>query len=569
MEVIYMKSIRVKILLPVIIMLTFFMIFMGGQIVQTKDNLNQIKIMNDKYYATLSSSKDLKLAVVQVQQFLTDISATRAEDGLDDGYEEAEQHALHVEEIVAQLVSINPEHEELLTKINRDFDSYYEVGKKMAAAYIKDGPKKGNLLMGDFDMEAEMINNEVDAYVIQAQEGIVNSINGIEKLIQRSIILSILSIIFYLGISILTWLFATKSIYNPINTLIKRFNELSSSGGDLTTKVEIKTGDELELLAGGINQFISNIREIVVEVKNTGENVGHSAGSLNISINENQKVLDDINKSIENIASGASEQSQDINEVSDKIQEISSSISENEKKISGINSSAGKTRTLINGGLEAVNNQNIKTNENMKAFQKVSKEVSGLAREIEEVENILSTITSISDQTNLLALNATIEAARAGEHGRGFSVVAMEVKKLSEESAIATEGIAQILQNIDRGAKESIVGINHANIISEEQKIAVDSTSNIFRDMTSEIETMIVGIEEINKSFKAIGNSTKNISDKTQDISSVSEENSAISQEVSASSEEQNAAMQGMVGAAKELDQLSIKLGEVISNFKM
>ena len=125
-----MKSIRGKILLPVIIMLTFFMIFMGGQILQTRDNLNQMKTMNDKYYASLSNSKDLKLAVVQVQQFLTDISATRAEDGLDDGYEEAQEHALHVGEIVEQLIAINPEHREELTIIRQDFDSYYEVGKK-------------------------------------------------------------------------------------------------------------------------------------------------------------------------------------------------------------------------------------------------------------------------------------------------------------------------------------------------------------------------------------------------------------------------------------------------------
>ena len=564
-----MKSIRGKILLPVIIMLTFFMIFMGGQIIQTRDNLDQMKIMNDKYYATLSNSKDLKLAVVQVQQFLTDISATRAEDGLDDGYEEAEEYALHVEEIVGQLISINPEHTEELTIIKRDFDSYYEVGKDMATAYINGGTTQGNILMADFDEEAIRINNEVDSYEIQAQEGIENSIRGIEKLIQRSIIFSIFSIIIYLGISILTWLYATKNIYNPINTLIKRFNELSSAGGDLTKKVEINTGDELELLAEGINKFISNIRDIVLQVKDTGENVGHSVGSLNVSINDNQQVIEEISKSIESIAYGASDQYRDIYEIADKIQGISSSISENEKKISHINSSAGKTRQLIDSGLEAVNNQGIKTNENMEAFQKVNTEVSGLARDIEEVENILSTITSISEQTNLLALNANIEAARAGEHGRGFSVVAMEVRELSEESAKATEGIAQILRNIDRGAKESIAGINHANIIAEEQKSAVDSTSNIFKDMAREIGTMIAGIEEINESFKVIGDSTKNISDKTQGISAISEENSAISQEVSASSEEQNAAIEEMAEAAEKLDQLSIKLTEVISSFSI
>ncbi|MBU3204982.1 hypothetical protein [Clostridium algidicarnis] len=85
--------------------------------------------------------------------------------------------------------------------------------------------------------------------------------------------------------------------------------------------------------------------------------------------------------------------------------------------------------------------------------------------------------------------------------------------------ATAAEGIIHIVQNIDREDKESIAGINQVNIISEEQRSDADSTSNIVKDMAVEIETMIVGIEEINKLFKVIGDGSKNISDKIQDIS--------------------------------------------------
>lgn len=564
-----MKSIRIKILFPVIIMLVAFAGFMGGQIIKTTGNLEQIQTMNDKYYATSSGAKDLKLSVVQVQQFLTDISATRAAKGFDDGFDEAEEQALKFKDTIGKLVLINPEDKEKLEQIDKDFDPYYEAGKNMAKLYIKDGSSKGNVLMKDFDIEADRINEVVDEYEIQSKEDIVTSINHVKKTIERSIVLSIISIIIAIIISVFTWRFATKSIYNPINNLIQRFKELSSSGGDLTKRIEIETGDELELLSGTINEFIGNIRDIVVQIKTTGENVATSADILNVSISENQIALDEVNNGIGNIASGASDQAKDVNEMSYRVQDISAGISENEKKITNINNSADQTRKLINNGIEAVSNQSIKTDENMEAFQKVTTGVGKLAKEIENVENILSTIESISEQTNLLALNAAIEAASAGEYGKGFSVVAEEVRKLAEESAIATKEIAQILQNINGDAKEAVAEIDNANLIAKEQKIAVDSTNVTFKDMTKEVEIMIDSINEINTSFKIIEDNINNISNRIQNISSASEENAAISEQVSASSEEQSASIQEMGGTAENLNKLSIELSQVIAKFKI
>lgn len=564
-----MKSIRIKILLPVIIMLLVFVSFMGIQITGITENLKQIQTMNDKHYATLSNSKDLKLQVVQVQQFLTDISATRALDGLDDGFEEAEEHAGEFKSIMEKLLSINPEDKAILEQINNDFNTYYETGKDMANLYIEGGPEKGNTLMGDFDFEAERINGEVDEYVSGAEEIIIEAINDVEKLIKRSIRLSIMSIIVAVIISILTWTFATKKIYNPINTLVQHFEELSSAGGDLTKTIEIETGDEIELLANAVSTFIANVRGIVVQVKDTGENVASLAELLNVSIDENQSVLEEVNTAIESIATGASDQARYVNEISYGIQDISTDVNENEIKVSNINDSAGETRRLINHGLEAVNNQNIKTDENIEAFGKVSIAVEKLAREIGDVESILSTIAGISEQTNLLALNAAIEAARAGEHGRGFSVVADEVRSLAEESAVSTQEIAQILQNINKDAKEAVEEIKNASVISQEQKIAIDDTNVTFNNISQEIEAMIDSIGEINTSFRTIGDNTNSISEKIQEVSSVSEGNAAISQEVSASSEEQNAAMQEIGATSHELNELSIRLEDIISTFKI
>lgn len=390
----------------------------------------------------------------------------------------------------------------------------------------------------------------------------------IQRKAQLGIILGLGSLLGLILMVILS-IFIARRISKPINTLVQLFDELSSAGGDLTKKIEIKTGDEIELLANSVSKFIENIREIIIQVKDTGENVASSANTLNVSIHDSQTVLEEVNTAIDNIASGATDQARDVSDVSYGIQEISKDMDENESKVNSINDATGQTRILINDGIEAVNNQSIKTDENMKAFQKVSTSVNKLTKEIEDIEKILSTITNISEQTNLLALNAAIEAARAGEHGNGFAVVAEEVRKLAEESAISTTEIAQMLENINKDAEEAVDQIEISNLIAKEQKEAVDSTSVIFNQITKEVESVIAGIAVINTSFKVIGNNTDSISNKVQNVSAVSQENAAVSEEVSASSEEQNAAMQEIGATAEELNELSHNLENIISTFKV
>lgn len=362
--------------------------------------------------------------------------------------------------------------------------------------------------------------------------------------------------------------FISRSISRPIKVLTDDFTYISSSN-DLTKIIDIKTGDEIELLTNSITTFMENIGTTIHQIKATGEDVANSASNLNLAINESQTALEEVNSAIENIAAGAASQAKDVTDISYGTQGIIKDMEENENKVAGINDAAGETRALVHKGMDALSNQSSKTEENMEASEKATRVVEKLAKEIEDVEKILSTITSISDQTNLLALNAAIEAARAGEHGRGFAVVAEEVRNLAEESASSTKEIAQILRYINEGTKEAVDQIEKTNLIAKEQKFAVDNTSILFNEMTKEVESIIDAIGEINTSFKAIGDNTHNINDKIQDVSSVSEENAAMSEEVSASSEEQNATMEEIGATAAELNELSLDLEKAISIFKV
>lgn len=411
---------------------------------------------------------------------------------------------------------------------------------------------------------------------IKNSEGKVVAIVGVDLdvsyiIAQRNQLIRSIAInmIFSMILTLILSILLSRKIIKPIHYLVERFEELSLSGGDLTKRIEINTGDELEILGNSVTSFIGNIRDIVEKTIYTADGVASSADGLNSSISETQKIVEEVTSAIQGIAEGASEQAGNVNDISCLIQNIAADINGNEKYMYNINNSVEKTKKLISNGVDAVNNQTIKTEENMNAFEKVTEVVQKLAEEVKEVQTILSTITNISEQTNLLALNAAIEAARAGEHGKGFSIVADEVRKLAEGSTVAVSEIGQIIQRINIDTKDVIQEINNADLIAKEQKVAVDSTGVTFNYMTKEIEDMIDSIQIISTSFKEISKNTNNIADKIQDISSVSEENVAIVEEVSASSEEQNASIEEIVATAENLHQLSQKLKEVIFKFKI
>ena len=128
------------------------------------DNLKHVEEMQSVSYESVMLADELKLSVVQVQQWLTDISATRGLSGYDDGLSEAEVYAQNVYDILDRLDAVNPEYADEAQDIRDKFAPYYETGQTMAQAYIAEGPAAGNVIMGEFDTVAANINEAVDSF---------------------------------------------------------------------------------------------------------------------------------------------------------------------------------------------------------------------------------------------------------------------------------------------------------------------------------------------------------------------------------------------------------------------
>ena len=553
-----MKSIKTKILFPILLMSVFFIVFMGIQFFYMKGNLSLVNEMEKKYFSTILKADELKLSVVQVQQWLTDISATRAAEGFDDGFKLAEEYASNVQSILNELRDLNPENEKDINSIEESFTPYYETGKTMASAYISDGPSKGNKYMEDFDATAEKINVEVDKFKTLSSENISNSIANINNSINHTTNLIILSVIILIVISILSGLFITKNIVVPISKILSKLKDMATNSSDLTEHIDFVSNDEIGRLASNFNLMQNSFREIIKTITSESLSVESKVKSANTTINELNLLTKNVYSITEEVSGGMEETAASTEEIRALTSEVSNNIDLIAKKAKeGSNESniiKSRATELKNVALTSkINVEKINTETQTKLLNAIEN-----AKQVEKVNVLSDAILKISSQTNLLALNAAIEAQRAGEAGKGFSIVAEEIRKLAIDSKdtvseirVVNDLIVDTVTNLVTTSKEMIDFIN-ANVISDYDMIVktgeqynddatmIFNMTKDFSEMSNNImiamETIVQSINEISDSTNSSVNGTNSIAEKMNFLSEKSHSVVKLIDEVNTSS---------------------------------
>jgi methyl-accepting chemotaxis protein len=423
--------------------------------------------------------------------------------------------------------------EGLIKNVNDVMDIMMSSGDGQAASQILTGEYASNSAGVTAGLE------KLDASVSELQVNVANHINQQRSKITTMNVIGMVVFIICLLLNLyVSFVLINKVILKISGEVQDIIGNINDGRGDLTTRIKVKTGNELMFIRDGINDFIETLQGVMKDVKDgttvltdSADRMTSQIAAANDNITNTSAALQELSASMDNVSTTASHIKDQLNDVKYAVESINDEVASGKERAGAIQKEA-----------DAIKTEAMRKKENTGArVEALSQTLDASVKDSEQVNQIgelTKVILDIASQTNLLALNASIEAARAGEAGKGFAVVAQEISALADNSRQTAGNIQTISENVTRAVKDlssnaiEVVDFINSTVISDYEAFVEtgEKYENTASIMTDILEGFTEKADSLDETMKSMADSiitiTDSVEESTQAIS-LSANNSA------------------------------------------